>query len=185
MKTREKKTFTLRSGEAVYELQLEKLSGRYRLTGVRRSKPTDTKPIPPLEAEIRRQPPYRIIRAPEGAWRCAAIRDDRGVWVSHEGRTEFFEFVKPGTGVAAEKPIRAESEIRAPMTGKIVAVRVHPGQHVQPGEILAVMEAMKMEHQLEASQPAMVEQVSCSEGQLVDFGQVLIRLKPFVTEEAR
>lgn len=185
MKTNQKKTLSLSHSNTIYELQLEKQEGFYRLTGVRRSNSTGGKALTPLEAEIRQQPPYWVIRTAQGVWRCAAIRTDKGIWVSSEGHTEFFELVKPGAATTTERPTQAEFEIRAPMTGKVVAVRVKEGQRVQPGEVLAIMEAMKMEYRLEAPQPAIVKRVGCREGQLVDLGQPIIQLQPSTSEESR
>ncbi|MCX8072941.1 MAG: biotin/lipoyl-binding protein [Candidatus Binatia bacterium] len=62
----------------------------------------------------------------------------------------------------------------APMPGRIVAVRVEPGQHVERGQVLVVLEAMKMEHEVVAPYPGRVEEVRVEAGQQVEAGAVLV-----------
>ena len=86
-----------------------------------------------------------------------------------------------------ELPVRADPDrddhtslvdVRAPMTGRIVSVLVHPGDRVGAGSCLATMEAMKMEHSLEAAQASMVTSVMCKVGRQVREGELLITLDP-------
>ena len=65
----------------------------------------------------------------------------------------------------------------APMPGKILAVRVTPGQVVQKGEPLVVLEAMKMEHDVTAPHDGVVREVRVEPGQQVDAGAVLVVLE--------
>jgi propionyl-CoA carboxylase alpha chain len=62
----------------------------------------------------------------------------------------------------------------APMPGKILAVRVEPGQLVKKGEALIILEAMKMEHEVAAPHDGVVRQVLVEVGQQVDTGAVLV-----------
>lgn len=72
-----------------------------------------------------------------------------------------------GTGAAAD--------LKAPMPGLVLDVRVGPGDRVVAGDSLLVLEAMKMENELRAEADALVEAVSVSAGEAVTKGQVLIR----------
>jgi hydroxymethylglutaryl-CoA lyase len=75
--------------------------------------------------------------------RIAAARGRDGVWISIGGRSAFHPDPKRHTqGPTAA----AHDEIRAPMTGKVVAVQVAAGDDVQVGTVLAILEAMKMEY---------------------------------------
>ena len=65
---------------------------------------------------------------------------------------------------------------RAPMPGKILAVRVEAGQAVRKGETLVILEAMKMEHEVVAPHDGVVQEVSVQTGQQVDAGAVLVVL---------
>ncbi|NNF04902.1 MAG: biotin/lipoyl-binding protein [Rhodothermales bacterium] len=73
----------------------------------------------------------------------------------------------PGAGVA--------SDLKAPMPGLVLDVRVQTGDRIAAGDSLLVLEAMKMENELRAESDAVVEEVSVSSGEAVTKGQVLIR----------
>jgi propionyl-CoA carboxylase alpha chain len=78
-------------------------------------------------------------------------------------------------------PPPAREEIRggcrAPMPGKILAVRVEPGQAVHKGDTLVILEAMKMEHEVVAPHDGTVQQVCVQVGQQVDADAVLVILE--------
>jgi biotin carboxyl carrier protein len=92
------------------------------------------------------------------------------VWVCWKGYTAKFSLP---TGTQTEW----EKEIRAPMTGKLVAVNVKLGDKVSEGSVLAILEAMKMEYRLEAPVEGTVAEVQGSPGDLVDLGQLIVRLE--------
>jgi geranyl-CoA carboxylase alpha subunit len=75
---------------------------------------------------------------------------------------------------------KADSEIRAPMDGKIVAVLAKAGEAVGKGQRLVVMEAMKMQHELVCRGPATVDRVLIREGDQVAIRQLLVALVPAV-----
>ena len=70
-----------------------------------------------------------------------------------------------------------EGAVTAPMTGKIVSVKVKKGDTVKAGEILCVLEAMKMENEIIATRAGIVQNVSVSEGSTVNEGDALITLE--------
>jgi acetyl/propionyl-CoA carboxylase alpha subunit len=65
----------------------------------------------------------------------------------------------------------------APMPGKILAVKVAPGDSVKKGEALIILEAMKMEHEVTAPYDGVVHEVLVEVGQQVDTGAVLVTLE--------
>jgi acetyl/propionyl-CoA carboxylase alpha subunit len=67
------------------------------------------------------------------------------------------------------------NELKAPMPGLIVAVRVEPGQAVQKGDALLVLEAMKMENILKAPADGIIDAVKVGLRDNVTKGQVLIQ----------
>jgi 3-methylcrotonyl-CoA carboxylase alpha subunit len=69
-----------------------------------------------------------------------------------------------------------EEEVRALMPGRVVEVRVSPGQRVEPGAILLVLEAMKMQNEIRASIAATVVGCPVSPGDAVDGGALMILL---------
>jgi biotin carboxyl carrier protein len=73
--------------------------------------------------------------------------------------------------------VAIEGAVTAPMTGKIVSVKVKKGDAVKVGEILCVLEAMKMENEIISTRPGTVQKVSVSEGSNVNEGDTLIILE--------
>lgn len=61
----------------------------------------------------------------------------------------------------------------APMTGKVVSVRVRQGDQVKAGQTLCVIEAMKMENEIAAVKAGVVKEVLVIEGSPVNEGEAL------------
>jgi biotin carboxyl carrier protein len=72
--------------------------------------------------------------------------------------------------------IETGSEVRAPMTGRVIEVSVAVGDKVAAQDPLVVLEAMKMEYRLVAPQAGTVATVACKTGTLVDLGALLVTL---------
>jgi acetyl-CoA carboxylase biotin carboxylase subunit len=102
--------------------------------------------------------------------RYAVVARDDVVFVqSVLGSSELVEaprFPVPG-------PAETPGSCRAPMPGRILHVRVAPGQAVRRGEPLVVLEAMKMEHEVVAPRDGTVQAVPVEAGQQVEAGTVL------------
>jgi len=67
--------------------------------------------------------------------------------------------------------------LRAPMPGRIVAVRVDADAQVEEGQELIVMEAMKMEITLRAPRAGVVAEIRARVGEFVEADMVLVRLQ--------
>jgi biotin carboxyl carrier protein len=67
------------------------------------------------------------------------------------------------------------NELKAPMPGLIVDIRVQPGQAVQKGDALLVLEAMKMENILKAPADGTVSSIRVGLRDSVQKGQVLVQ----------
>jgi biotin carboxyl carrier protein len=84
--------------------------------------------------------------------------------------------------LAATLPRRAQQgrrvELRAPMPGRVAALRVAIGAAVERGAVLAILEAMKMENELRAPQAGRVAAIGVAEGDTVEHGAVLLVLEP-------
>jgi biotin carboxyl carrier protein len=76
-----------------------------------------------------------------------------------------------GFGVA-----QGEINLKSPMPGLIVDVRVQEGQSVEQGQSLIVLESMKMENELKAPRAGTVTRVHIAKGDSVEQNKVLVTL---------
>ncbi len=68
-------------------------------------------------------------------------------------------------------------DIKAPMPGLVVDVRVQSGQQIKKGDGVVVLEAMKMENILKATADATVKAVIIKKGAKVEKNEVLVTLQ--------
>jgi biotin carboxyl carrier protein len=66
------------------------------------------------------------------------------------------------------------NNVKAPMPGLIVDLRVKPGDNVKPGDALLILEAMKMENLIKATAESVVRLVRVAKGDSVEKNQILI-----------
>ena len=66
------------------------------------------------------------------------------------------------------------NNVKAPMPGLIVDLRVKPGDQVNPGDALLILEAMKMENMIKATAQSVVKSVRVAKGDSVEKNQILI-----------
>lgn len=76
----------------------------------------------------------------------------------------------------AAAPIAGGEQVKAPMPGNVLDVRVSVGQQVKKGDVLLILEAMKMENEINAPKDGTVAQVAVTKGATVDSGAVLVVL---------
>jgi len=81
----------------------------------------------------------------------------------------------PAKKVMATKQV-VEGAVTAPMTGKILSIKVKKGEQVKAGQILCILEAMKMENEITASTAGTVIEVYVSEGSSVSEGESLFMI---------
>jgi len=67
--------------------------------------------------------------------------------------------------------------LEAPMPGRVIALKVVPGQKVTKGEELLVVEAMKMENAIRAPRDGVVKALAAKLGDMVAQGVVLVELE--------
>ncbi len=60
------------------------------------------------------------------------------------------------------------AQVKAPMPGSILDVRVQNGQRVKKGDVLVILEAMKMENEIQAPCDGVVSGVSVRKGDSVE-----------------
>ncbi|HEX9746742.1 MAG TPA: biotin/lipoyl-containing protein [bacterium] len=71
----------------------------------------------------------------------------------------------------------SSDQVRAPLPGKVIGVKVVEGQEVAAGNILVLLEAMKMENELHSPRDGKIREILVKEGDGVELDQVLINLE--------
>jgi len=66
------------------------------------------------------------------------------------------------------------NEVKAPMPGLVLEVRVNEGDAVKKGDAILVLEAMKMENILKSPADGVVKKINVKKGMAVEKNQVLI-----------
>ena len=70
----------------------------------------------------------------------------------------------------------SDGKLRAPMDGRIIAIKVAAGDRLVRGQTVIVLEAMKIQHQLKAAFDGEVEHIAVREGQQVANRTVLVTM---------
>ena len=96
------------------------------------------------------------------------------VHLSWDGTVWDLEEEREGAGAARRHDTGV---LEAPMPGRVVAVRVVPGQRVAKGEELLVVEAMKMENALRAPRDGVVGAVFAEVDDMVAPGRPLVEME--------
>lgn len=65
-------------------------------------------------------------------------------------------------------------ELRAVIPGRLVAVSVAVGDHVEAGQQVLVIEAMKMQNEVRAPHAGVVERIDVAPGQTLELGALLL-----------
>jgi len=102
------------------------------------------------------------------------VRDGDVLHLAWRGRTYRIEEEREG-GRSAHR--HQSGGLESPMPGKVMAVKVVPGQAVAKGEELLVIEAMKMENAVRAPRAGTVKSVTVKVGDTVSPGVVLVEIE--------
>jgi len=165
--------WVVRGGGETRELEVERQGERFEVKMKGRRLPVEL---------IRLDGAIASLRFPEDgrSYQITYQRGGNGSWRVAVGQREFELSVL--TPAAATEVVGAgrnggPSRLTAPIPGKVVAVKVSPGDEVSAGQPLVVLEAMKMENELAAEQPGRVVAVHVSDGATVESGELLIELE--------
>lgn len=71
-------------------------------------------------------------------------------------------------------PSEGPAVVSAQMRGRVVEVRIAPGDAVAEGDILLIVEAMKMENEIRSPKAGTVKEVGVRAGDLVAEGDLLV-----------
>ena len=69
------------------------------------------------------------------------------------------------------------SEIKAPMPGLVLDIKVSPGQVLKKGDPVLILEAMKMENILKATGEGVVKEIRVKQADAVEKNQVMVTLE--------
>lgn len=75
---------------------------------------------------------------------------------------------------AAAPAVAGDQEVKSPMAGTILDVKVAAGDRVERGQTIAILEAMKLENEVVSTVSGTVKDVKVSKGQAVVNQEVLI-----------
>ena len=86
--------------------------------------------------------------------------------------------VAPVAKQAAPAASGSEGRVKvvAPMSGKILGIKVSPNQAVKKGEVVAVLEAMKMENDIVALEDGTIASITVNVGDSVETNQTLVTI---------
>lgn len=79
-----------------------------------------------------------------------------------------------GMNMKAKKSVK---ELKAPMPGLVLEIKVQAGDQVKEGDALVVLEAMKMENILKSPGDAVVKAIKVSKGAAIEKNNVLIEFE--------
>jgi 3-methylcrotonyl-CoA carboxylase alpha subunit len=102
--------------------------------------------------------------------------DGLRVWLSDGRHTEWVS-VRPALRRTRASSTAAGAALVAPMTGKVLEVRVREGDAVQAGQVLVLIESMKMEMRVAAAQAGIVRAVHARVDASVERGAVLVSVE--------
>jgi 3-methylcrotonyl-CoA carboxylase alpha subunit len=105
-----------------------------------------------------------------------SMADGQRVWLSDGRHTEWVT-VRPALRQARRAGSAAGAALVAPMTGKVLEVRVREGDVVQAGQVLVLIESMKMEMRVAAPQAGFARAVCATVGATVERGAVLVSVE--------
>lgn len=123
--------------------------------------------------------PYRVqLPAPDQRISGMPVSVDyRPFTLEYEGRLGGVPAPRPareaGSGPTPARP-RTKGGVAAQIAGRVLSIKVKPGDAVKRGDVLATLEAMKMENEIKAPADGTVTEVLVAEGARVAEGETLI-----------
>ncbi len=93
--------------------------------------------------------------------------------------SEEIQLAKPPLSAkeGSSKVTEDKNVVKAPLTGRIVDVKVKVGDFIEPEAIIATMESMKMIIEVKSGVYGLVSEVLAEPGKVVKKGDILLKLK--------
>jgi 3-methylcrotonyl-CoA carboxylase alpha subunit len=114
------------------------------------------------------------LRRDTGVETFHCVREGPTIHLFWRGRTYLLEEIDEDSPSGHR---HSSGGLEAPMPGKVIAVRVAPGDRVAKGAEVLVVEAMKMENALRAPRDGLVKAVRVKVGDTVTPGLVLVEIE--------
>lgn len=92
----------------------------------------------------------------------ARVMDERAILMAHKH--------------ALEVDASLEVQIKAPMPGLVVTIKVTPGQEVEAGQTIVILESMKMQNELKTPRAGVVNQINVAAGEAVEQNKVMVTI---------
>jgi len=89
--------------------------------------------------------------------------------IIHSGESDTSKTSKPG-----EK--KGVGNVKAPLPGTILEIKVSVGDTVKVGDVLLIMEAMKMENNIKSDKSGKIKEIKVNNGDSVLEGDVLVEI---------
>jgi geranyl-CoA carboxylase alpha subunit len=104
------------------------------------------------------------------------LRDGDRLYILHRGVTvSVRDLTLAAPAVAAAGG--SDGKVRAAMSGRVVAVLVKAGEHVEAGQPVMTLEAMKMEHVHAAPIAGVISAIDAAEGEQVTTGKIVVEIE--------
>jgi biotin carboxyl carrier protein len=119
------------------------------------------------------------------SYRCLLMKKDesRKNMVISVNDTEYTINIKDKYDILLEKlgmsdmAVKKMKDIKAPMPGLVLDIKVKVGDVLEAGDTILVLEAMKMENMLKSPGAGTVKAIKVNKGEAVEKGQVLIEVE--------
>jgi len=77
----------------------------------------------------------------------------------------------------SDMAVKKLKDIKAPMPGLVLDIKIAPGDEVEEGDVILVLEAMKMENMIKSPGAGKIKAIKIEKGEAVEKGQVLIEVE--------
>jgi biotin carboxyl carrier protein len=119
------------------------------------------------------------------SYRCLLMKKDesgKNMTISVND-TEYTINIKDKYDILLEKlgmsdmAVKKMKDIKAPMPGLVLDIKVKAGDLIEEGDTILVLEAMKMENMLKSPGTGTIKAIKVKKGEAVEKGQILIEVE--------
>ncbi len=134
----------------------------------------------PVAASLDRDGPILLLTVDGRTTSFLHVHDGAVLWLGRSGSA--WQLTEEERAGRRDSTGSHTGELRSPMPGTVLAVRVEEGETVVAGQSLLLVEAMKMEHAIAAPHDGTVQELQVRTGQSVAVDQLLVTVAPAESE---